>query len=204
MRVEGVFGGDPRLEGGCSWLHVTSGRYEVSYPTGWKVEFEPLRLRNQEGQIVAGAADWLGVTGEEDGGTSHCQVGTGFAASSVDVLRDGPSMSQSTLVKLHRSGGFAGVSDWLIVEASGAATASSRFGGRQDSQVEEGQLAKLTSLVDAVDWAALATVKPGQGMPDGYTYRLYHGDHIVKVVDRPQPLAGPVRDLIGELSRLMG
>lgn len=81
--VTGTLGGDPALEGGCAWLDTPQGRYQVIYPEGYEVTFEPLRLEGPDG-IVAAEGDSLTVHGEEsDALVSVCQVGTLFTATHV-------------------------------------------------------------------------------------------------------------------------
>ncbi|MEX2619756.1 MAG: hypothetical protein WD250_06015 [Egibacteraceae bacterium] len=82
--LEGTLGGDAQLEGGCVWLEAGDGRYEVVYPDGYQVAFDPVRLLGPEGETVAGEGDTLRVEGQvvEDR-VSVCQVGTIFHATAV-------------------------------------------------------------------------------------------------------------------------
>jgi ABC-type glycerol-3-phosphate transport system substrate-binding protein len=84
VAITGAFGGDAQLEGGCAWLETAQGRYEVIYPEGYEVQYEPLQLVGPNGEVVASAGDRLTVTGvEAPDMASFCQVGTIFEATSV-------------------------------------------------------------------------------------------------------------------------
>lgn len=82
--LEGTLGGDAQLEGGCAWLDAADGRYEVAYPEGYEIAFEPLRLLGPDGDTVAAEGDTVRVDGQvgEDM-MSLCQVGTIFQATDV-------------------------------------------------------------------------------------------------------------------------
>jgi hypothetical protein len=84
--LTGTLGGDTDLEGGCAWLDAEDGtRYEVFYPDGYEVRFEPLELVGPDGEVVATEGDTVTVTGgvAEDM-MSFCQVGTIFTATGVE------------------------------------------------------------------------------------------------------------------------
>lgn len=84
----GTFGGDERLEGGCAWINGDDGeRYEVVYPEGWSVEFDPVRLIDPAGEVRAEEGDRIGVNGEVAAdAVSICQIGPIFQAT--DVVTD--------------------------------------------------------------------------------------------------------------------
>ena len=84
--LAGTFGGDAQLEGGCAWLDAEDGtRYEVLFPDGWRVEFEPsLQLLDPQGNVRAQNVDRIGVNGSVDEDlVSICQVGPIFRADEV-------------------------------------------------------------------------------------------------------------------------
>lgn len=89
--VSGIFGGDPSLEGGCAWLDADDGtRYEVLYPDGWQVRFEPLELVHPDGEVVATEGDRLAVSGRvAEDRASVCMVGTMFEAEDVQPETSG-------------------------------------------------------------------------------------------------------------------
>lgn len=83
--ISGTLGGDAQLEGGCAWVETSSGRYEVVWPEGYEVAFDPVRLL-RDGEVVAEAGDELTVRGSVDtDAVSICQVGPIFQATSVEV-----------------------------------------------------------------------------------------------------------------------
>lgn len=82
--LEGTLGGDPQLEGGCSWLDTEDGRFEVLYPEGYDIAFEPVRLLDPEGDTVAEEGDEVRLRGRVSGDiVTVCQVGTVFEADEV-------------------------------------------------------------------------------------------------------------------------
>lgn len=82
--LEGTLGGDAQLEGGCAWLEAEDGRYEVLYPNGYEIAFDPVRLLGPEGETVAEEGDALRVEGQvTKDRMSVCQVGTIFQATAV-------------------------------------------------------------------------------------------------------------------------
>lgn len=85
MELTGTLGGDAELEGGCAWLDADDGtRYEVAWPDGYEVRFEPLELVGPDGETVARDGDTLHVTGElAEDAVSFCMVGTMFQAQEV-------------------------------------------------------------------------------------------------------------------------
>lgn len=84
VTLEGTLGGDAELEGGCAWLDTDEGRFEVMYPAGYQVAFDPLRLLGPDGDTIAGEGEALRVEGTVgDDMVSACQVGTIFQATDV-------------------------------------------------------------------------------------------------------------------------
>lgn len=85
----GTFGGDAQLEGGCAWVDGQDGkRYEVIYPEGWSVHFEPLHLIDPDAEVRAEEGDRIGLDGSVgDDLVSICQVGTIFEAREVFTER---------------------------------------------------------------------------------------------------------------------
>lgn len=82
--VEGTLGGDARLEGGCAWLDTDEGRFEVRYPQGYDIAFEPVRLLGPDGDPVAEEGETVRVRGRVAGDLmTVCQVGPVFQASEV-------------------------------------------------------------------------------------------------------------------------
>lgn len=82
--LEGTLGGDAQLEGGCAWLEADDGRYEVLYPDGYQIVFDPVRLLDPDGDTIAEEGDALRVSGQVAADRmSVCQVGTIFEATEV-------------------------------------------------------------------------------------------------------------------------
>jgi hypothetical protein len=82
--VEGTLGGDPQLEGGCAWLDADGGRYEVIWPDGYEIGFDPLRLLGPDGETVATEGEVVRVRGRlATDVVSICQVGEIYQATEV-------------------------------------------------------------------------------------------------------------------------
>lgn len=82
----GVLGGSAELEGGCAWVETGDGtRYEVQYPAGYEVRYDPLELVGPDGEVLAAEGDEVRLTGAVDAGMmSFCQVGEIFVATAVN------------------------------------------------------------------------------------------------------------------------
>lgn len=81
--LTGTLEGDAALEGGCAWLDTPTGRFEVTYPDGYELAFDPLRLEGPDG-VVARAGDPVTVRGHIDDSISTlCQTGRIFTATEV-------------------------------------------------------------------------------------------------------------------------
>ena len=84
-QLTGTFGGDGELEGGCSWLDDGTTRWEVQYPEGWTVTFNPLTLTGPDGE-TAGDGDVITVTGAPRTDlVTTCQVGPVVVATGVEL-----------------------------------------------------------------------------------------------------------------------
>lgn len=82
--ITGRLGGDAQLEGGCAWVDDGRTRWEVHYPPGYEITFDPVTLTGPEGQTAA-EGDEITVTGAEDSDVmTICQVGPVWRATSVE------------------------------------------------------------------------------------------------------------------------
>lgn len=82
--LTGTLGGDASLEGGCAWVAVDGQRYEVLWPEGYEIAFDPLRLLDPSGSQVAAEGDQVTVAGAPaEGMASTCQVGPLFRADQM-------------------------------------------------------------------------------------------------------------------------
>ena len=84
-QLTGTLGADA-VEGGCAYLEVDDGtRYQVVYPSGWKVTLSPLELTDPAGEVVAETGDTITVRGGiADDMASICQIGPIFRATEVE------------------------------------------------------------------------------------------------------------------------
>lgn len=85
LTITGIFGFED-IEGGCAYLQTDAKtRYEVLYPTGWKVDGN--QLRDPSGAVAAQPGDSLTLRGGIAlGMTSTCQIGRIFRADEVVTI----------------------------------------------------------------------------------------------------------------------
>lgn len=82
--IEGTLGGDAQLEGGCAWVDTAGGRYQVLWPTGYEILFDPVRLEGPDGEVVAEEGDTLRVDGRTAPDMmSVCMTGILYQADTV-------------------------------------------------------------------------------------------------------------------------
>lgn len=81
----------------CSWIEDLNGRrVSVFWPDGWDETFHPVRVYDEQRQLVAREGDVLIVTGPIDGiGDSICSPGSVFMAETVQVV--GPANVSPTI-----------------------------------------------------------------------------------------------------------
>ena len=83
--LTGAFGGDAQLEGGCAWIDDGESRWEVMYPPGYSVSFDPLTLTGPDGP-VAEEGDTLTVLGApQTDAVTICQIGPVWQGTDVRV-----------------------------------------------------------------------------------------------------------------------
>lgn len=83
--ISGTLGGDASLEGGCAWVESGEVRWEVDWPDGYEISFDPLTLTGPEG-FTASEGDRLTVTGSaQEDAVTICQVGPLWVGSSVTL-----------------------------------------------------------------------------------------------------------------------
>jgi hypothetical protein len=81
--ITGPLGGDAQLEGGCAWVTDGGTRWNVQYPQGYTLTFDPLTLTAPDGTTAA-EGDILTVAGRERSDVmTTCQVGPVWEATSV-------------------------------------------------------------------------------------------------------------------------
>lgn len=70
------------------WFEEPFGRrVDIFWPDGWDQDFDPLRLSDDTGRVVAGEGDVLTVTGPVDAiGDSIGSPGVVFLAETVEVV----------------------------------------------------------------------------------------------------------------------
>lgn len=83
--LTGTLGGDAQLEGGCAWLDDGETRWEVSYPEGYRISFDPVTLHGPEGPIAEEGAAITVAGARQDDAVTVCQVGPLWEATEVRV-----------------------------------------------------------------------------------------------------------------------
>lgn len=83
--ITGTLGGNAALEDGCAWVDDGATRWEVQWPDGYEVTFDPLELHGPNGR-VASTGDAVTVIGQESADVATaCQIGPVWAATRVVV-----------------------------------------------------------------------------------------------------------------------
>ncbi|MDR9450387.1 MAG: hypothetical protein RI637_04125 [Acidimicrobiia bacterium] len=62
-RIIANLAGDPQLDGGCVWLRQGTTDFSVLWPEGFTADFNPLRLYDGNGDLVAQEGEALELTG---------------------------------------------------------------------------------------------------------------------------------------------
>jgi hypothetical protein len=83
--IAGRLTGEPRGEAGCAWLETATGqRVEVSYPNGWRIEFDPVAIYDETDRSRGAEGDILTVVGYfAEVGDSVCRPEAMFIATDV-------------------------------------------------------------------------------------------------------------------------
>jgi len=61
--VGGRLRGSPDVDGGCVWLEEARLRFAVLWPQGYSAQFDPLRLINERGEVIAREGDLIRAGG---------------------------------------------------------------------------------------------------------------------------------------------
>jgi hypothetical protein len=94
-RAEGRVRGSPSVGGDCVWLEGPEGiRFPVVWPAGFYARFDPLRIYDSGGHVVARGGDLIEVGGgQESFSNPRCMLGQAHRAfiieSSIKVLEKG-------------------------------------------------------------------------------------------------------------------
>lgn len=83
--LTGTLGGDAQLEGGCAWIDDGGRRWEVLYPEGYRVTFDPVTLHGPDGPIAEEGATITVPGSPQDDVMTVCQVGPVWQATDVRV-----------------------------------------------------------------------------------------------------------------------
>jgi hypothetical protein len=72
----------------CAWLEDATGRrFDVMFPPGWEVTFDPLRIDDTTGRAIASEGDEIRVTYIAEGvGATVCSPDVPLVAETVEVL----------------------------------------------------------------------------------------------------------------------
>jgi hypothetical protein len=81
--LTGTLGGDAQLEGGCAWIDDGDTRWEVLYPEGYTVTFDPLTLVGPDGPMAEEGATVTVTGAEQSDMVTICQVGPVWQATDV-------------------------------------------------------------------------------------------------------------------------
>ena len=81
--LTGTLGGDAQLEGGCAWVEDGGTRWEVLYPQGYRVTYDPVTLHGPDGPIAQEGATVTVAGAPQDDMVTICQVGPVWQATGV-------------------------------------------------------------------------------------------------------------------------
>ena len=111
----------------------------------------------------------------------------------------GGSRSETALVEYHRSGGFAGIDDHLVVYPDGRATLT-RKGVQAESQLSSDDLSSLDSVFTAAGFTSLNRQYLPSGGADLIEYTITYQGHTVQAVDTAiPPELQPVLQVLDQL-----
>jgi hypothetical protein len=112
-----------------------------------------------------------------------------------------PSGPPPVLVEYDRSGGFAGMSDHLVIDANGHATLARRTGARE-FDLSRDQLSQVEAVFQASGFAGIdENSMPKTVPPDAFTYVITYQGHRVKTADSAVP--SQLQPVLEALNRLL-
>ena len=121
------------------------------------------------------------------------------AAGTPPVLAT--SAPPSVLVDYERNGGFAGMSDHLVIDSGGHATLSGRTGARE-FDLSGDQLNQIEAVFESAGFANIdENSMPGAVPPDAFSYVITYQGHRVKTADSAVPAV--LQPVLEALNRLL-
>jgi hypothetical protein len=110
---------------------------------------------------------------------------------------------KGTTIAYRRSGGFAGVNDYLVIEANGSARLT-RKNGEASFVVTQDELGQLTALLEQSGFSTLnSNNTPGGIGADRFEYEITYQGHTVRTMDGAVPptlvpVLGRLNDLLAK------
>jgi hypothetical protein len=152
----------------------------------------------------AGSGGSAGPGGSVSPGGSASPAGStgspGPAGSVGPASPAGPA-GTGVLVQFRRQGGFAGLSDYLVVREDGGYTLERRRPAvTKTGRLSAADLAELRKVLTDADFAHMPRVQPARGN-DLFTYQVIYGD--VEVAAMDGGMVEPLKPVVGTLSGLV-
>ncbi|MFJ5711010.1 hypothetical protein [Streptomyces sp. NPDC093105] len=97
--------------------------------------------------------------------------------------------SETVLVEIRVSGGFAGVDNRLVVREDGSWTVRSRTGEPRAGRMTAADLAELRAALEDPAYARVPDRPTGPPVADGFQYAVTYHDRTVVAGDRDRPAA---------------
>lgn len=111
------------------------------------------------------------------------------------------SAQPSVLVDYERNGGFAGMSDHLVINTDGHATLTGRTGARE-FDLSGDQLNQIEAVFESAGFANIdENSMPGAVPPDAFSYVITYQGHRVKTADSAVPAV--LQPVLEALNRLL-
>jgi hypothetical protein len=116
-------------------------------------------------------------------------------------LPTAPTSAPASSIEFHRSGGFAGFNDVLLIDAKGHVTIERR-NGKSEFDLTPEQWAQLQNAFRDAGFASIPENSMSKPLaPDEMSYSLTFQDHTVKTSDTALP--EKLRPLITQLTQLL-
>ena len=135
-------------------------------------------------------------------GSSSRATGAATTAGAPTATSGAPATAASSgvLVEFHRSGGFAGVDDALVINADRRASLTQKRGQTQ-FEVDQATFDQLKQQLDQAKLGELKEDKPAPVSADEFTYIVTYQGRTVKAQDTSMPES--LRPVIGTLSGIV-
>jgi hypothetical protein len=134
--------------------------------------------------------------------TAVAAIGAVLLLTGTDTPPAPASAHTKTLVTFHRSGGFAGFDDSVIVRRNRRITVRTRGGAARHKRLSKASMRKLRQALKDGRFDHPPPAGPPSGCADCFVYTIKYGGHRVQLSEDRVP--DRMRPAIDRLSRLIG